>query len=156
LQKNSFEVLNHDYDLANIRADMEEADLRLENEVNSALENSQGQKIDSDSQEDFVEDTQQEGHSKEDEIDTSSKEDVADCSKVMEERNQAFLAQSWANMAEDDEAEQRLLKGLEKEALQDDSEFQVIGRPKGKVTKPKHPVRSYTTRKSTGNPKPFK
>ena len=72
----------------------------------------------------------------------------------MEKANKEFLEKSWANMAEDEEAEQRLLKHLEEDP-QDG--FQVVRKKKGNIIK-KHPaVRStYLTRKQVGPPKSFR
>jgi len=47
----------------------------------------------------------------------------------IERKNKEFLDQSWNNMAEDEEAEQRLLKQIEAEPHE---EFQVVRRSKGK------------------------
>lgn len=65
-------------------------------------------------------------------------------------------------MAEDEEAEQRLLRDLEDEDhipfSANHVDFQVVNRNKGKSTKKKStPVKSsYGTRGKTGNLKPFK
>lgn len=72
----------------------------------------------------------------------------------LEKKNKEFLANSWANIIDDEDAEQRLLNHLEEDPQHD---FQVVCRSKDKATKKKtHVKTSYQTRKKAGNSKPLR
>ena len=74
--------------------------------------------------------------------------------EAIEKSNREFLEKSWANIAENEEVEQRLLKHLEEDP-QDG--FQVVRRSRGKSIKKNTSIKSgYLTRNKTGNPLPFK
>jgi hypothetical protein len=113
---------------------------------------------DDDGDSEFVDATQHEDTSVDD--DTPSK---VDSLVNMHQNNMNFLKQSWANMAEDDEAENNLLEELENEHLKttiDSAEapFKVVeGRTKSKIHKKSSTSKiNYGTRSKVGNPKPFK
>jgi len=76
----------------------------------------------------------------------------------LERKNKAFLDQSWANIAKNEEVEQRLLKDIESgdtlENPYNREEFQVVTRKK---LKKKAPIKSvYSTRSISGKPKRFR
>lgn len=160
-QKNKFEVL-----VNNMRLQ----DLELENDINKEFQSGEG----TNSQDtEFVEDTLIAEEGIEDlqvddgeEVISRSQLDVSIVNHLddegrrleMEKRNKEFLNQSWANMAEDVDAETRLLKDLEKSPIEnnDDDSFQVV-KPKSKFKNKKASfVRNYGTRNKTGKKQPFK
>jgi len=87
-------------------------------------------------------------------------EGMQDKLKQLDSSNRKFLQQAWANMAEDEEAEQRLLAQLETNPNElqiavNADDFQIVSRKKGKVKK--SPVKSnYSIRGKASHPKPFK
>lgn len=143
--------------------------MELENEINEEFHSGK----DSASHEsEYVEDTMVDGDDfkgrdmpEGEEVTSSSQhistrqQDIEEARRVeMEKRNTEFLNQSWANMAEDIDAEIKLLSDLEKLPIQEDVDdgFQVV-KSKAKMTKKKPAVvGNYGTRKKTGNPKPFR
>lgn len=80
----------------------------------------------------------------------------------IEIQNKQFLEQSWANMAEDVDAEKRLIQHLESDphiltAPANAEDFQVVSRKKGKtIKKPPLSKSQYSTRAKASNVKPFK
>jgi len=151
---------------------MKEKDVQLEQEINEELAvmhknnetnaavNNEGRGLnddDSSSQDtEFVNAIQQVNNSFE--TDNSSNASVeAEDVEVLRKQNCDFLQQSWANMAESAEAEQNLLHHLETEIPDNQGEFTLVTRPKGKTSKPKNPVTSsYATKTKTGVRKPFR
>jgi len=78
----------------------------------------------------------------------------------LERKNKEFLDKSWANIAEDEEREKRLLLQLDaldgNTSVQSHDGFQVVKSKKTSVKKKPVVVSSYKTRGKAGNPKPFK
>lgn len=161
--KNQFEILGNE-----VENELRRNDMELEKEINEEFHSGE----DSDSQEtEYVEDTfvdgdDFEGRPEGEEVTSSSQQtsirqqgiDEEARRVEMENRNREFLHQSWANMAEDVDAETRLRRDLEESPIQEDvdDDFQVV-KSKGKMTKKKPAtVSTYGTRKKAGIPKPFK
>jgi len=150
---------------------MMEQDQILENEINVELvlqkSNTNNEEImeDSRSQDsEYVEATQVFSKANEmqmqvrDVNDLQVAEDEAIRRIEFENKNKVFLDHSWANIVEDEEAEQNLLRQLEDadnlEVPCNENEFQVVNRSKNKK---KTPVKSsYNTRAKTVNPKSFR
>ena len=169
--QNQFEALSKEGEVQeHIKDAMRAHDEELEREINEELNSNE----ETNSLSEFVNATQlDDGNNEiEDEqqvdsdpheagVDLLVKVDEETRRAEIEKRNMEFLNQSWANMAEDEEAEQNLLKSLEETSpekqVNDDDGFQVV-KSKGRVAKKKNiAVRSnYSTRGNTGNPKPFK
>lgn len=76
----------------------------------------------------------------------------------MEKNNAEFLKQSWANIAQNEDEEARLLRELEQPNadVNDNDGFQLVKERSKAVKKKKQVVSNYGTRKKTGNPKHFK
>jgi hypothetical protein len=145
---------------------MREEDMELEMEVNNELQNS-GKEVDYSTNEEnensqdseFVEATQ----NFTDFLDSQSTADNAEDSELdleeLERRNKAFLDQSWANIMENNEAEQILLKDMEADDTLEQpvniDEFQVVANRKLKK-KPASSKSVYNTRGKTGVSKPFR
>lgn len=82
----------------------------------------------------------------------------------LDNMNRVLLNQSWVNIVEDDEAENRLLKDIEagdtshmvQPTNKDD--FQLVQRSKKKGTQKKNSLilSNYSTRAKSSNPKPFR
>jgi hypothetical protein len=151
----------------NVENDMRTQDLELENEINEEFHS----RDDNNSQaSEYVEDTMIEGEDDEDavaadgnEVSSSSQLDVSRLNILemehgrvdLETRNQQFLRQSWAHLAEDVDAENSLLKGLDKNPVEDDG-FQVVKAKSKSPKKKASTVSSYSTRNKAGKQKPFK
>lgn len=74
----------------------------------------------------------------------------------IEKQNKAFLDQSWANIATNEEAEKRILDEMDATDLPEthnNEVYQIVQRSKSKR---KSPTRSYLTRGKTGQKKIFK
>ena len=78
---------------------------------------------------------------------------------ALDRQNKQFVDQSWANMAEEEEAEQRLLRHIEdeQEMPTNADDFQLVTKKKGKSHKQSSTVRlNYQTRAKASHPKPFR
>lgn len=149
-----------------MRAQDEELEKEINDELNSNEEtNSQSEFVDATQFNEVNNDTEEE-----ESVETSSELHGAAADLLVhgdeetrrveiEKRNIDFLNQSWANMAEDAQAEQNLLKELEgalpEKQVNDDDGFQVV-KSKGKTTKKKTIAIRSSTRGKAGNFKPFK
>jgi len=178
-QGNKFDALmrNDGDQEENIRNTMKNTDLQLEQEVNAELEASHSKNIETDEEDtnshtsEFVDATQQNDDANMDE--ETSEEHTADVNdanliidhekrKVLDKQNRDFLDKSWANIIENEAAEDRLLKDIE---VEDSSQieqpaniddFQVVLKNKKKGTLRNPVLRSYSTRAKASNPRPFK
>lgn len=140
-----------------------EQDVELEDEINAELQERINEDVEDNSsshESEFVENTQDAPVLERIDIEDQGvdRTEVLNLEKErlveLEKKNKEFLQEAWANIAEEETAEQSLLKMLEEEP-QDG--FQVVRRNKGKLVKKNVHIKStYATRNKSGNPKPFR
>ena len=125
---------------------------KVSKEMDLEFNNEKADDVDESSSEgsEFVENTE----IREDSTDDGAEEEVNnDTSCAQELENRLFLQQSWANMAEDAEAEARLLADIEKELPNNADDFQlVVTKRKKKQQRAAH--NKYATRSRTGKKNP--
>jgi hypothetical protein len=153
---------------------MKETDMQLEQEINDEIavmhRNNESNEADnnevrgltdedsSTQDTDFVDATKQVNNSLEMDNNSFVSAEVEDQSdEAIRKLNNDFLQQSWANIEANDEADQRLIQHLESEIPDNQGDFTLVTRPRGKAFKLKNPVNSnYATRNKTGARKPFR
>jgi len=143
-----------------LKAAMKEKD--IENELNDELSNinnnggkqatqvrTQSDDESSAQNTEFFDETQQGVNTDDESTNTNiEQEDDSEIRRNSELQNRVFLQQSWANIAENEEAEQRLLQHLESEHPKDHNAFTLVTKSKSKASKLKTTVKiNYATRK---------
>lgn len=155
-----------------VRETMRNADIQLEAEINQVMQQNQmNVNGNSDKSEDEDNSSQCSEFVEASNMDIS--EDPADRNEViskpnptpipkniqeLERTNKAFLDQSWANIAENEDAEQRLINALEKEDTvpTDNDGFQVVKTRNKQNMKNNVVKNSYATRGKSVHTKPFR
>jgi hypothetical protein len=131
--------------------------LEDEDEFHSQQDDSENQSQCSDYVEDTQVQQQRDGSSLQHDVDGN-----AESSEIRNKRNAEFLKASWANIADDEEAEARLIQNLEKDhdaGIDQQCElapFKLVQRKNKSPKKSKAASNSYKTRSKVPNSKPFK
>lgn len=166
-QNNTFEaLLSIEANEDEIRDAMSSADMELEHQGNKEfvkLKKGPNENDDRSQGSEFVDATQQVARNEASDAsvdhEVSEEEDSSDDISE-EEHNQNFLNKPWANIAEDVESENRLLKHLKNEGTANndipDEGFKVVQKRKPASKKVLSKNSLYNTRANSGNPKPFK
>jgi len=171
VQNNSFQVLYSEQQDDIITA-MKDADKQLEAEINLQLqagnlvdnEQTSRKENDDDSSQcsEFVEASNQvinENFVDRNEVNSDTIENTPEAINLqeLERQNKAFLEKSWANIADNEAAENRLINDLESSSQDNMDGFQVITKSKHRNIKKNTSVKSsYATRGKTAHVKPFR